>query len=136
MIEPSHSHALEYGLMGVSVAVALSGIFLARAFYLGNMREAPARLAGRMTGVYALVLDKYRIDELYAAVIVRPFTKASSLLHRFFDVIVIDLLGVNGTGWTVMAFGKALRFMQTGQVQQYLAGILIGLAVVSVLVFG
>ena len=136
VIEPSHSHALEYGLMGVSVAVALSGIFLARAFYLGNMREAPARLAGRMTGVYALVLDKYRIDELYAAVIVRPFTKASSLLHRFFDVIVIDLLGVNGTGWTVMAFGKALRFMQTGQVQQYLAGILIGLAVVSVLVFG
>jgi NADH-quinone oxidoreductase subunit L len=132
----SDSHALEYGLMGVSVLVALTGIFLARCFYVGKLQAQPERLATSLGGLYRLLLDKWRVDELYFAVVIRPFMAAASWLHRIVDVILIDLLGVNGAGALAMGVGRTLRFVQTGQTQQYLAGILVGLLVLGAWVFG
>jgi NADH-quinone oxidoreductase subunit L len=136
VVKVSHSHALEYGLMGVSVAVAVTGILIARSMYVGGQQALPARLATGLAGFYRLLLDKWRVDELYAAVVLRPFAATAGFLHRVVDVIVIDLLGVNGAGAVAMGFGRALRYLQTGQTQQYLAGILVGLVVLGALVFG
>ena len=136
VVHVNESHALEYGLMGVSVAVALAGILLARSLYVGSNRALPARLASDLPRLYGLLLDKWRIDELYAWLVLRPFAATAGFLHRVVDVILIDLLGVNGAGATAMGLGRALRFVQTGQTQQYLAGILVGLVVLGALVFG
>jgi NADH-quinone oxidoreductase subunit L len=136
VVTPSHDHSLEYTLMAVSVVIALAGIFLARAFYLGGWKAMPGRLATSAGGLYRLVLDKYRVDELYAFLFVRPFAAASRFGHRVVDVVLIDLLGVNGTGWAVQVVARALRYLQTGQVQQYLAGMLVAAAVLGYLVLG
>ena len=66
-------HATEWLLMAVSVAVAASGLFLAYNWYVKQGGRTPARLAASFPGAYGLVLDKFRVDELYDVLFVRPF---------------------------------------------------------------
>ena len=134
VVQLSGNHALEYTLMAVSVGIALAGIGLARAFYLGGWSTVPRQLAEGLPGTYRLLLDKYRVDELYALLVLRPFQVAARELHRLVDAILIDLVGVRGTAAAAMVAGRALRFLQTGQTQQYLAGMLVAAAVVGALV--
>ena len=122
------SHTTEIVLMVVAVLVAGLGIVVAWMFYLGNLRALPARLASAFGGFYRLVLDKYRIDELYAATVIRPLQAFSRLLHRVVDVLFIDTLGVRGTAFATRVFGRALRFAQSGDVQGYVAFLLLGVA--------
>src|SRR5262249_2293774 len=62
---------LLHALTGPPVIVGLLGILLAWWFYIRNP-ELPKKLANSMRGLYTLVLNKYYVDELYLAVIVRP----------------------------------------------------------------
>jgi NADH-quinone oxidoreductase subunit L len=103
-----HGHALSLGLewvlVGVSVAVAVTGIVVARLFYLGDSGFTRAvHLARRFPLVYKLLLNKYWVDELYAATVIRGTVKLADLLWEF-DARVIDG-AVNGTrhltvGWS------------------------------------
>ncbi len=64
----------ELTFTGISVLVALIGFLLA--WYLYHKRpELPERMAKAAGGLYRLVLDKYRIDELYGAVIIQPLDR-------------------------------------------------------------
>jgi NADH-quinone oxidoreductase subunit L len=121
------SHALEIGLMAVSVAAAAGGIGLAYAFYLARP-ELPADLAARFRGLHRLLLDKYRIDQLYDAVIVQPLAGLAHFLWRFVDTLLIDG-AVNGVGAFVRAQSITWRVLQTGNVQHYALTFLIGVAV-------
>ena len=78
--------------------------------------------------LYALVRDKYRIDELYDALIVRPLGALSrSVLARGVDQGLIDGVGVNGTANVVRAIADgALKYLQTGFAQSYLFVMLLG----------
>ena len=61
----------------ISVGVAVLG-FLG-AWYLYHKRtDLPAKMAASAGGLYRLVLDKYRIDELYGAVIIQPLILLST----------------------------------------------------------
>ncbi|MDX2438088.1 MAG: NADH-quinone oxidoreductase subunit L [Acidobacteriota bacterium] len=103
-----HGHALSLGLewilVAVSVAVAVSGIVVARLFYLKDSGFARASyLASRFPLIYRLLLNKYWVDEIYAAIVIRPILKLSDLLWEF-DVRVVDGT-VNGVrnvtvGWS------------------------------------
>jgi NADH-quinone oxidoreductase subunit L len=75
--------------------------------------------------LYRLSLNKYYIDELYDLFIVRPFTACSRFFARFVDPWVIDG-AVNGIAATVRGFSWVWRGLQTGNVQHYLAGFLLG----------
>jgi NADH-quinone oxidoreductase subunit L len=86
----------ELGLMGVSVLVALTGILAAREVYL-RRPGLPAEVAERWRAAYGLLLNKYYVDELYDATIVRGATASARGLHLF-DVHAVDGV-VNGTGW-------------------------------------
>ncbi len=65
----------ELMLMALSSGIALAGIGIAVYFWLRN-RSAADRMAQSFGGVYRLLLDKYRIDELYDTV-VRPADQAA-----------------------------------------------------------
>ena len=82
-------HAAEWLLMAVSVAVAASGLYLAYRWY-AKEGGLPARIAASFPGAYALVADKYRIDELYDSLFVRPFNALARGLWKVVDVLVID----------------------------------------------
>ena len=74
---------------------------------------------------YGLSLNKYYVDEFYDAVVVRPFTACSAFFARFFDPWVIDG-AVNGVAATARGFSWIWRGLQTGNVQHYVAGFLLG----------
>jgi NADH-quinone oxidoreductase subunit L len=118
----------EVTLMVISLAVALAGIFLAHRFYVADP-GAPRRVAERARGLYALLRDKYRVDELYDALFVGPIVRGSVRLWERFDVAVIDR-AVNGVGREIERAASALRQAQTGYVQVYAMVITLGTVVV------
>ena len=75
---------------------------------------------------------KYYIDEFYNTVIVRPALAFGQIvLLRGVDTKVIEGI-VNGLPRAIMASAQKLRFLQSGNVSNYLAGM--GLGALFVLV--
>jgi NADH-quinone oxidoreductase subunit L len=143
------SAAGELGLMAFSVVVALTGIAVGRRLYVQHPGAAD-RLAERLPFAYRTLLNKYWVDELYHATVVRGTLFLARLSWRF-DALVVDG-AVNGSGWTtrfsawvsglvdtyivdglVNGTGATLREaslgfrrMQTGLVQTYALLMMIG----------
>jgi NADH-quinone oxidoreductase subunit L len=151
--EKAHDVAMEWLLMGVSVAIAVCGILLAR--YLYHMRpEIPERIYERFPQLHKCLYNKWYVDEVYDYVLVDGLCKKGGLLLGAFDRNVVDG-GVNGAGWFTRFSGKvsgwwdtwivdgAVRFssfavkmlsypvclLQTGRVQAYAFFVVIGVLV-------
>jgi len=124
------SHALELGLMGVSVAIGVAGIALAYAFYVADPQR-PVRLGRDFPGLHGILLNKWLMDELYDAIFVNPVKSGARLIYRAFDLPIVDGV-VNGVGALVRATGRGLRPAQTGGVQNYAAIMVAGLLVIAI----
>jgi NADH-quinone oxidoreductase subunit L len=97
-----HTWNQEFGLMLLSVLVALTGFFVAYRWYVKQPGIAD-RVATAAGGVYNLLLHKYYIDEIYDALFVHRVKDLGSALAAF-DLGVIDG-GVNGVGWSGRMLG-------------------------------
>jgi NADH-quinone oxidoreductase subunit L len=132
-------HALppstEWLLMGVSVAVAVGGLLLAWKWYAKEDGRPAAKLAASFPAVYTLVVDKFRIDELYDVLFVRPFEWLARMLWKVVDVLLIDGV-LNAGAFLVELTGDALRFLQTGNVRNYALTFLLGVVALVLIVFG
>ena len=116
---------LEIGLTAVSVLVALAGMGLAYLFYVARP-QLPARLATRLQAVYNTLYNKYYVDEIYDAVVVRPIRRTSeAVLWRGIDVTAIDGV-VNGLASWLQQGGDVLKRMQSGYTRAYGAWVLLG----------
>ncbi len=90
------SLGLEWALVFLSVAVAVAGIVLARWFYKTDPTfSRPKALAERFAFAYRLLLNKYWVDELYDATVIRGTVGAARFLWEA-DARVVDG-AVNGT---------------------------------------
>ena len=77
-------------LLGAPVIAGLLGFLLAWWFYIRSP-ETPKKLAASLSGPYKLLIGKYFVDELYAAVIVRPLVWISDkVLWHVVDEGAID----------------------------------------------
>jgi NADH-quinone oxidoreductase subunit L len=121
------SLGLEWLLVLVSVGIAALGIGIAYRFYKGPEAFArPRQLAERFSLAYKLILNKYWVDEIYDAVIVRPIRMVSDgVLWRIVDVRIIDGI-VNALGGLTKAFSYVFRFAQSGYVQTYVLVVVLG----------
>ncbi len=120
---------LEYLLMIVSVGVAGLGWFLAYLLYL-RRPQLPARIATSLGGLYQAVSSKYYIDELYAALFVKPLVDGSTtILWHGVDQGVIDA-AVNDSADSARHVSDAARHMQSGNLRSYAGWIAAGAAVV------
>jgi len=119
--------AVELVLMALSVLVAVTGIFIAYRHYVANV-SLSARLAERLRGVYRTLLNKYYVDEIYRAVVVRPIERIASWLWRIFDVRLIDGI-VDGVGGVVVTAGTILRLFQNGYVGTYAFFFVLGVVI-------
>jgi NADH-quinone oxidoreductase subunit L len=146
------SHAVELTLMGVSIAVAAGGVLLAfLMYYRGAI--APARFADLAGGFFYRLFDrKWYFDEVYQVVFVNGtlllarigalfdqyvidgIVNGSAALTRFvswfnglFDNYIIDGI-VNAVANVTFWAGNRLRRIQTGNINSYLYGILIAIA--------
>jgi NADH-quinone oxidoreductase subunit L len=124
----AESHGLERWLMVFSVMVALAGIRMAYSFYVKNT-AIPDRIADKFKGTYNLLLNKYRVDELYNYVFVDGLVhKLAKVLYSVGDVKIID----GFINWSAAAIGRTSergRKLQTGYVQQYAFSMGLGLVV-------
>jgi NADH-quinone oxidoreductase subunit L len=123
-----HSHALEWGLMGTSVVIAIIGISIAVALYVVNP-SIPAKFTAAFPRLHRAVFNKWYIDELYDFLLVNPCKNLGVFLWKGFDVVVVDGI-VNGGAKVVMAFGAGLRQFQTGYVHNYAFTMVLGTAVI------
>ncbi|NLH10478.1 MAG: hypothetical protein GX464_03920 [Holophagae bacterium] len=113
------SLGVEWGLIVLSVGVAGAGIWLAKRFYFGPEAGAvPARVAAAWPRLYRTVANKYWVDEIYDATVVRPTNRLAWWLWKGLDTVVIDGVLVSLAFFTEIA-GDLLRFVQTGNVRNY-----------------
>ncbi|MFH0812375.1 MAG: NADH-quinone oxidoreductase subunit L [Pseudomonadota bacterium] len=123
----AHELVLEWGLMGISLCVALAGIGLAYYLYIKNP-EAPAMVAGQFKRIYRILFNKYYMDEIYNALFVQPIRQGSEWLWRSFDDGVVDGTA-NGAGRLFTGLSALLKRLQTGYVQNYAVWMLAGVVV-------
>lgn len=128
-LEPVFHHAFELGgghhkfalidvvLMVVSLAVAVGGWLLAYRLYV-QQPDMPAQLAERFRALYTLFVNKYYVDEGYAAAVVKPIYTLSQALWTWVDDFVIDGI-VNLVGKIVEVVGEGVKRFQTGYVRTY-----------------
>jgi NADH-quinone oxidoreductase subunit L len=150
--EEHGSHGLEWGLMALSVGVASAGAFIA---YLMYRRESlsPEIFASLAGGFFYRLFDrKWYFDEVYQFVFVNGSLLLADVLSAFdkyvldgivngaasvtrfiswfnglFDQYIIDGI-VNAVANIIFWTGNKLRRVQTGNINSYLYGILIAVA--------
>ncbi len=116
----------EWALLGGATAVALAGI-IAAVVLLKPGQLPRAAEAAEERGWQRVLRDKYYIDELYDALIVRPLVWLSRrVLWRSVDDGVIDGALVNGSAKLTKFLGWAGTQFQTGRVGTYILFFVIG----------
>jgi len=150
--EEHGSHALEWGLMAVSISVAAFGVFVA---FLMYRRESlsPEKFSNLAGGSFYRLFDrKWYFDEIYQFFFVNgslllanilsgfdkyivdgivngaaTVTRFISWLNGLFDQYIIDGI-VNAVANIIFWIGNKFRRVQTGNINSYLYGILIAIA--------
>lgn len=85
----------------------------------------PKRAAEALPGVYRVLFNKYYVDEIYQFLFVNSAKRLGTILWRQFDENVVDRT-VNLVAGIMRVLGSGLRLFQTGFVQDYALGIVIG----------
>jgi len=101
-------------------AIAALGTFIAWAMYAGPWKAAPAALAAALPRTYRLMVDKFRVDELYQFLVIGPLKWLARTLWRVVDVFFIDGI-VNGAGKVALGIARFARLAQNGDLQRYAA---------------
>ena len=126
--EPKQEASTELMFTGISVAAAFLGLALAWLLYYRSP-DLPARIVQRISGLYGLVSHKYYVDEIYAALVVRPLVNGStSILWQGVDRKVIDDT-VNNAADGARHVSDQVRHMQSGNLRSYAGWIAAGSAV-------
>jgi NADH-quinone oxidoreductase subunit L len=151
--EGAHDVAIEWILMGISVALAIIGIVVARYFY-HHKPEIPDSLESSLKPLHKLLYNKWYVDEIYDFLFVNGLAKGGGRAFAEFDRKVVDG-GVNGAGWltrfssrvsiwwdtwiidgfvrfssfTVKLLSYPLCILQTGRVQAYALAVVVGVLV-------
>ncbi len=115
---PAGNKQLELILAAVSTLVAFLGWLFAHILYYAKP-TLPARLADNLRAVYALVKNKYWVDEIYGALIVTPVLFiARWVLGVLVDRVVIDG-GTLTAGYSAQGLGALVARIQSGNIRSY-----------------
>jgi NADH-quinone oxidoreductase subunit L len=118
--------------------------------YKDGRSHVPAETKKRFFGAWTVVYNKYYVDELFHATVVRPSIQLARLCS-WFDQHVVDWLvnfvgwvgrlvasidgaidkyvvdgAVNGLAGVTAGAGRALRRIETGRIHTYLYGLTLG----------
>jgi NADH-quinone oxidoreductase subunit L len=127
------SSALEWGLMGTSTLVMLIMSGFAIALYKAGPQggDSIAQAAG---GFYRLILDKWRVDELYQAVIIEPLKKLGDAFFKFGDRAVIEGI-INEGPRGIYLVTSVLSDIQSGLVRNYLKLVFVAVIALGAWIF-
>ena len=127
------AHSLEWTLAIVAVVTATAGFLAAFWLYLRQPGK-PEQLAKSLKGIYTTLYNKYYVDELYSAAVVRPLVWLSeNVLWKVVDVEAIDGT-VNGIAHGAASVGDTVRHTQSGNARSYAVWVVVGaLAIIAIL---
>ncbi len=122
---PIASANQELTLMAISVGVAIVGVAYAWSKFSRqpDLEEA--------TGFGKLLANKWYVDELYNAVIVKPINAFGKFLNDVIEKSVIDWT-VNGVGRAIQYSSRQIRLLQSGQVGGYVLLMVIGIVILFI----
>jgi NADH-quinone oxidoreductase subunit L len=124
----AESRMLEIGLMIFSVMVALIGIRIAYTLYV-KKPAIPDQIVEKFKGLYNLLLNKYKVDEVYNYIFVDGLVhRLAKVLHGVGDVKIIDGF-INGVASAIGRTSERGRKLQAGFVQEYAFTMGLGLVV-------
>jgi len=123
----TESHTMEILLMTVSVILVITAIYFSLKIFIREPAIAE-KFSRKFKGLYNLLFNKYFVDEVYEAAVIKPIVKGSEkLLWKFTDAAIIDGI-VNGTAKLVDTISGTVRKMQTGIAQFYAVIMMAGIA--------
>jgi NADH-quinone oxidoreductase subunit L len=120
-------HQTEWLLTGVSIILILIVSFWAWKKYKNYQTETTEE-----TGFAKVLQNKWYVDELYDAIIVRPLRSLSVFLNNVIERSGIDAL-VNSVGRGVNFGSRQIRLLQNGQVGAYILMMVIGTIVLFII---
>jgi NADH-quinone oxidoreductase subunit L len=124
---------LELILTIVAVLVALEGWLIADKYYR-RKPERPAQLAAALPIGYKLLANKYYVDEIYDAVLVKPLFAVS----RYVLGWIVDTGILGGITWLLAGIanlsGMILQRWQSGNLRSYAAWLMAAATVVLLFV--
>lgn len=136
----------------MSIIIAFSGVFIAFLMYI---KKSIKPLAETFPGITTTLQNKYYFDNFYIDVVIkkgllglnrflawidmgiydRYVIDGTAVVNRvlfkaskWFDNVVVDAIGVDGTGVAVNLFNLVLRIVQSGKIQFYFIMLIMVLA--------
>lgn len=129
LVESHHhpEHSTEYALMGTVIVLTIIVIIVAYVKYARN-KHVPVSDAS-LSGGAKILANKYYIDELYNAIIVKPLYWLSNIFDIFIERLGIDKI-VNAFGGSVVEGGKVTRLIQNGSIGYYIFLMVLGIILI------
>ncbi len=119
LAEHEMSPGTEWMLILITTLIALTGIYVSWQTYGGGNGLAKGRVwAERFPLLHRLLLNKWYVDEVYDALIVRPLAAVSRFFWKVVDTFVIDG-AINAGAFLTELTGDVGRFSTTGNVRNY-----------------
>ncbi len=127
--EDSKERSTEMTFTVISVGAGLLGLALAWFLYYKNP-QLPQKIAVALDGFYTTVVRKYYVDEIYAAIFVKPLIEGSThVLWHGVDQNIIDA-ALDGSAEGALETSDVARHMQSGNIRSYAGWVAAGAAVV------
>jgi NADH-quinone oxidoreductase subunit L len=120
------SSVLEHQLLFFGIGAFAIGVGAAYWVYVSQRGKPAETFTMRYSGLHRLVLDKWRIDELYQETFIGAVEILADL-SVWIDKWVVDGIIARASAFVISAAGAILRLLQTGRVQDYATFIVVGL---------
>ena len=129
--EEHHLDGTTYMLMGIAVIGALIGIGIAYSNYI-KKSQVPSE-DSEITGFSKVLYNKFYVDEIYMAVIVKPIYAIGSFSKNFIETALSGF--IFGLGKVTNMVGTQGKALQNGSVGLYLFAFVIGTASIIAYLF-
>jgi NADH-quinone oxidoreductase subunit L len=122
-IDPHGAQMWTMMVPGALAAAVGGGI----AYWIYNLQKGEPELSFKrsMPGLYNLIYDKWRIDELYDATVI-GMVDALADIFTMADKWIVDGIIARLTAMVAQGIGAILRMFHTGRVQIYAASMVVG----------
>jgi len=107
-------------------------IGLAVVYFITKKNYSVDKFDGEYTGFKKVLANKWYVDEIYDAVIVKPILAIGKFFNDMVEKNIIDGF-VNGVGRAVNYGSRQIRWLQSGQVGAYVLLMVIGMLVLFII---
>ena len=130
-------HGYPYWVLLLPLLASLSGLILAWFMYVRGSVTDKIKTIEKTGGtpMYNFLLNKWYIDELYDATVVRATRKLGDLFWKVGDIRIIDGFGPNGVAGFAVGAAKRVSKLQTGYLYHYAFVMLLGVALLILVAF-